>query len=62
MKYRSGRGSVVTVTSGSTVPPATSTPPPPWEAGASSSSSPKIQVRSHVTTVAIQEDRTDVVR
>lgn len=58
----SGRGSVVTVSSGSTVPPASSTPPPPWEAGASSSSSPRIQVRSHVTTVAIQEDRTDVVR
>ncbi|KAK8726908.1 hypothetical protein OTU49_010123 [Cherax quadricarinatus] len=69
----SGRG-VVTVSGGgsSSHPPLSSTPPPPWDAasGASgstvvSTSSPRVQVRSsqtHVTTVAIQEDRTDVVR
>nr|XP_045607553.1 phosphatidylinositol 4-phosphate 5-kinase type-1 alpha-like isoform X15 [Procambarus clarkii] len=70
----SGRG-VVTVSGGgssSSHPPLSSTPPPPWDAtsGASgstvvSTSSPRFQVRSshtHVTTVAIQEDRTDVVR
>lgn len=68
----SGRG-VVTVSGGgsSSHPPLSSTPPPPWDAasGASgstvvSTSSPRVQVRSsqtHVTTVAIQEDRTDVV-
>ena len=51
--------------------PVGSTPPPTWDAAMggksypSSTSSPKMQVRStasHVTTVAIQEDRTDVVR
>ncbi|XP_071548336.1 phosphatidylinositol 4-phosphate 5-kinase type-1 alpha-like isoform X14 [Panulirus ornatus] len=70
----SGRG-VVTVSGGGSSashPPISSTPPPPWDAalGLSGStvvttSSPRVQVRSshtHVTTVAIQEDRTDVVR
>ncbi|XP_071548333.1 phosphatidylinositol 4-phosphate 5-kinase type-1 alpha-like isoform X12 [Panulirus ornatus] len=69
----SGRG-VVTVSGGGSSashPPISSTPPPPWDAalGLSGStvvttSSPRVQVRSshtHVTTVAIQEDRTDVV-
>ncbi|XP_042234775.1 uncharacterized protein LOC121874613 [Homarus americanus] len=70
----SGRG-VVTVSGGGSSaghPPLSSTPPPPWDAASGatgsmmvSTSSPRVQVRSshtHVTTVAIQEDRTDVVR
>lgn len=69
----SGRG-VVTVSAGgagAAHPPVGSHPPPPASGvGATGStvvttSSPRVQVRSshtHVTTVAIQEDRTDVVR
>lgn len=68
----SGRG-VVTVSAGgagAAHPPVGSHPPPPASGvGATGStvvttSSPRVQVRSshtHVTTVAIQEDRTDVV-